>query len=67
MKLTRFYTIFLLLSIGMTANAQTWADVTNLYIKNADFMQGDKFWEGTDFGKVSYAYNDAEFWSMNYV
>ena len=67
MKLTRFYTIFLLLSIGMTANAQTWTNVTDLYIKNANFMQGDKFWEGTDFGKVSYAYNDAEFWSMNYV
>ena len=67
MRFTRFFTIILLFLTGMTSSAQTWTNVTDLYIKNADFMQGDKFWEGTDFGKVSYAYNDAEFWSMNYV
>ena len=67
MRFTRFFTIILLLLTGMTSSAQTWTNVTDLYIKNANFMQGDKFWEGTNFGKVSYAYNDAEFWSMNYV
>lgn len=66
MKFTRFYTIFLFLLIGMMTNAQTWVDVTNMYIKNANFMQGDKYWEGTNFGKVNYAYKDAEFYSMNY-
>ena len=67
MSFTRFFTIILLFLTGMTSSAQTWTNVTNLYIKNANFMQGDKYWDGTDFGNVSYAYNNAEFYSTNYI
>ena len=66
MKFTKFHTIILSLLIGISANAQTWTDVTNLYIKNANFMQGDKYWEGTNFGKINSAYSDAEFYGMTY-
>ena len=65
MKLKRILTFLLLSALGMTANAQ-WTDVTNLYVKNADFMEGNTGWEGTNFWNVNSAYRNAEFWNMNY-
>ena len=53
MKFNRLYSIVLLFAISVVANAQSWTDVTNLFVKNADFMQGNAYWQGTNFWNVN--------------
>ena len=66
MKFNRLYSIVLLFAISVVANAQSWTDVTNLFVKNADFMQGNAYWQGTNFWNVNIGFRDAEYWNMNF-
>lgn len=67
MMFNRLYSIVLLFAISVVANAQSWTDVTNLFVKNADFMQGDAYWQGTNFGNVNTGFRDAEYWNKNFT
>ena len=66
MKFNRLYSIVLLFAISVVAKAQSWTDVTNLFVKNADFMQGNAYWQGTNFWNVNVGFRDAEYWNMNF-
>ena len=67
MMFNRLYSIVLLFAISVVANAQSWTDVTDLFVKNADFMQWDANWQGTNFGNVNTGFRDAEYWNMNFT
>ena len=67
MMFNRLYSIVLLFAISVVANAQSWTDVTDLFVKNADFMQGDAYWQGTNFGNVNTGFRDAEYWNKNFT
>ena len=66
MMFNRLYSIVLLFAISVVANAQSWTEVTNLFVKNADFMQGNAYWQGTNFWNVNVGFKDAEYWNMNF-
>ena len=67
MKFNRFYTILSMCVLSAIASAQMWTDVTSLYVKNADFMQGNSCWQGTNFWNVNMGYKNAEYWNMNFT
>ena len=66
MKFKGLYSIVLLFAISVVANAQLWNDVTSLFVKNADFMQGNANWQGDNFWNVNTGFKDAEYWNMNF-
>ena len=67
MKFNRLYSIVMLFAVSVMANAQSWSDVTSLFVKNADFMQGNAYWQGTNFWNVNVGFRDAEYWNMNFT
>ena len=67
MKFNKLYPIVLLFAVSVMAKAQSWSDVTNLFVKNADFMQGDANWQGTNFWNVNVGFQNAEYWNMNFT
>lgn len=67
MKFKKFFSIVLLSVISIMASAQSWTDVTDLFVKNADFMQGNAYWQGTNFWNVNVGFKDAEYWNKNFT